>query len=509
MASESTPNAALQDQPKVESQNQPQTQPHEQKQDQQLSQAQVLSQAQPHSQEQPHEQSQEKPLEQPHPQEQPQEEQKEQLQSQVETPPKPQLQAQPQDQEQSQPEVQTKHKPQIQSQDQQQVQRKVRLQDQMKDQQTNQQSAQPQASPQPRPKSKWQIQRQALEAPTPVVEDKTFSTVVLQILGIAVAIALFFVMLAVVFKRHNLQPELDPCDDFYAYICGRYTGMHYTGDVFSDMDAELWRLVKDKVVTGADPAFAAVTTTPPPSRHSILNKIQALFASCLRPPVNDSTAPLKAFVDSQGLGFSGNVTAVDAVLTMLRLSYLYDVQSVLGAHLLAVMSQPRTVLLRALVNRHYVRWLGERPDNVSFSYRVLLDVYGPVQNADKVVQLINDTENVVRRSAMSAISANATPLEPIMEDKDFRYYGNGATKTLPVDTAVFAATRYTSPAGVVGRGAHHGTRRVPSYSARRGRHTLQPLLGTRPAQPRGSSCGRVSASQTSSQHDGSASQDDG
>ncbi|KAH7950814.1 hypothetical protein HPB52_001940 [Rhipicephalus sanguineus] len=259
---------------------------------------------------------------------------------------------------------------------------KAPLQVRMKDQQTDQQNAQPQANPQSRPKSKRQIQRQALEAPTPVIEEKTFGVVVLQIVGIAVAIALFFVVLAVVFKRHkfvaasgsdrtlcsssacdrlagglisSLQPGLDPCDDFYAYI-------------------------------------------------------QALFASCIRPPVNDSTAPLKAFVDSQGLGFSGKVAAVDAALTMLRLSYLYDVQSVLGAHLLAVMSKPHNVLLRASVNRRYVRWLGEKPDNVSFSYRVLLDVYGRVENADKVVQRISDAEDA--------------------EDKDLRYYGNSATKTL-------------------------------------------------------------------------------
>ncbi|KAL3181996.1 hypothetical protein MRX96_035460 [Rhipicephalus microplus] len=396
MTSESTPIDAFQEQPKVESQNLPQ--------DQQLSQAQILSQAKPHPQEQPHEQpqekqkeqSQEKPQEQP--QKEPQEQPKEQLQTQMEAPPKPQLHDQP-----------------------------------------------------------YQGQFQPDRPPTPVVEDKTFGTVVLQILGLAVAIALFTVVLAFVFKRHkfaaasgpdhamcsssacdrlagglisSIQPELDPCDDFYAYVCGRYTGMHSTGDVFSDMEAELWRLVKDKVVSGTDPAFATVTTTPMPSRNSLLNKIQALFASCLRPPVNDSTAPLKVFVDSQGLGFSGKATAVDAVLIMLRLSYLYDVQSVLSAHLLAVMSQPRAVLLRASVNRHYVRWLGDKPDNVSFSYHVLLDVYGEVENADKVVQLVSATENVVRRSAMSAMSANATPLEPILEDTDFRYYGNGATKTL-------------------------------------------------------------------------------
>ncbi|KAH7946055.1 hypothetical protein HPB49_019681 [Dermacentor silvarum] len=228
----------------------------------------------------------------------------------------------------------------------------------------------------------------------------------------------------------SLQPELDPCDDFHAFVCGRFTGMHATGTVFSDMKAELWRLVKDKVVTGADPTFATVTTTPPPSHHSILNKIQALFASCLRPPVNDSTTPLKAFVDSQGLGFPGKVPATDVLLTMLRLSYLYDVQSVLSARLLAVKSQPRGLLLRASVNKRYVWWLADRPENVSFSYRVLLDVYGKVENADQVVQRISDTENVVRRLADAATKKNASAHELIVEEKDLHYYGNGAVRAL-------------------------------------------------------------------------------
>ncbi|KAH6929767.1 hypothetical protein HPB50_005854 [Hyalomma asiaticum] len=442
MASGSTPD----DLPKVETENQPHAQAHEQVQDQQQSQTKVQSEVQ----------SKEDP--------------QRQLEAQAEALPHPQLHAQ-QVQEHSQPKVQPTDEPQVQSQDQpkdtlqvkprdqQKDQEKARLHHQNKEQQTDQQDAQPQANSQAQPSSKTHAQQQVLVAPTPVVKEKTFGVAVLEILAIAIAIALFFVVLAVVFKRHrsvavagsdrtmcpstacdrlagalisSLQRESNPCDDFYAYVCGRYTGMHSTGDVFSDMEAELWRLVKDKVVTGADFTYAlpTVTTTPPPSHPSIFNKVQALFAACLRPPVNDSTAPLKAFVDSQGLGFPGSASTTDAVLTMLRLSYLYDVQSVLGAHFLAFKPQPRNLLLRASVNRRYVQWLEEKPQNVSFSYHVLLDVYDRVEHVDEVVQRVIDTEKVVRRLANAAVKGNATPLEFIMEDKDIRYYGNGAVTTL-------------------------------------------------------------------------------
>ncbi|XP_077485127.1 endothelin-converting enzyme 1-like [Amblyomma americanum] len=296
----------------------------------------------------------------------------------------------------------------------------------------------------------------AATAPTsgiePVVKEKTFRAAVVEFLAIAVAAALFFVVLVVALKHRkltsldsdretlctsetcdqlagalvsSLDPTSDPCDDFYAFVCGQYTGVQSTGTVFGDMQVELWRRVKDVIAT------APQTAVVPPSKPSVLQKFQALYVACLRPPVSDSKTTLKTFLDSHGLGFPGSATSTDAVVIMLRLSYLYDVQSVLSASFLVANSQPQKVLLfRATVNERYVSWLTNLPGNVDFGYRVLLGVYGDVKYDEDIVQRVRRTESAVLALVKSMNAPGLSNAQLIAEDKDLRYYGNASVKSL-------------------------------------------------------------------------------
>ncbi|KAK8769000.1 hypothetical protein V5799_014536 [Amblyomma americanum] len=220
----------------------------------------------------------------------------------------------------------------------------------------------------------------AATAPTsgiePVVKEKTFRAAVVEFLAIAVAAALFFVVLVVALKHRkltrldsdretfctseacdqlagalvsSLDPTSDPCDDFYAFVCGQYTGVQSTGTVFGDMQVELWRRVKDVIAT-------------------------VLRSDCL-------------------------------------LSALCD-------------------LRWATVNERYVSWLTNLPGNVDFGYRVLLGVYGDVKYDEDIVQRVRHTESAVLALVKSMNAPGLSHAQLIAEDKDLRYYGNASVKSL-------------------------------------------------------------------------------
>ncbi|XP_077552464.1 neprilysin-1-like [Haemaphysalis longicornis] len=209
-------------------------------------------------------------------------------------------------------------------------------------------------------------------------DDQTFASAALRIAGMALAVALCVVMLRAFLKTteghlasvnhtaicnssscdrlaaallYSMMPagEADPCDDFYHFVCGRYDRLEVPGTPFDWVLAEANRHVRNQASAVADKIVPPASSNRSSPEYTLMQKVQSLYDACMRPTQErGSFPPLRAFVHKQGLGFSqADATATDAVETMLRLSYVYDVQSVLEARLLSSSHQPdRPLLLR-------------------------------------------------------------------------------------------------------------------------------------------------------------------
>ncbi|KAH7944777.1 hypothetical protein HPB49_000566 [Dermacentor silvarum] len=201
--------------------------------------------------------------------------------------------------------------------------------------------------------------------------------------------------------RAAINASVDPCHDFYEYVCGSY------GDAATVDQITAVSLRTNSIFRALLSASLANRTTPPLS--SAGRKAIALYKSCLDVLVKKQKdlPVLTRFLDAHGLGLSTLDAKESALEVIFRLYFQYGITAVFAFNLAEFITRnsKRELLLR--VDKNQLAWYDYRSklikmNSIGYFMTAFLRQYGDKSKA--IMEAIYATENKAH-FAMAQISA--------------------------------------------------------------------------------------------------------